>query len=220
MQKKSFTFFLFTVFVPLLLAGCGREETFENFKSTIETVGKFADSLVEINDGVSESQSSDITGNTTINGEFSKKSSDSAGILTDMSEIGLTDEDGNGKNYVFVYADESFNATYITDHWKIIDSYKITNNSDIIIICQALIAEHPVHGSDKVSYRTAEDMAYEWSQHNLAYEVLSDDTIWKEKSKDVDLNPEDQGKTFIEIYEDRTGKKFDITEFLKKNSGK
>lgn len=223
MQKKSITFLIMTVFTSLFLVGCHGEETIDNLKSTIETVGKFADSLAQINDEASESRSSDsVTGyaNEESDDESAKTSSKSIGILTKASDIELTDVDGKGKNYVFSYADESFYATYTTDNWKIIDSYKITNKSDLIIICQALIDAHPVHGSDKENYRTAEDMAYEWTQHNMAYELLSDDTVWKQKSKDVDLNPEDQGKTFIEIYEDRTGKKFDIREFLNKSSGK
>ena len=57
-------------------------------------------------------------------------------------------------------------------------------------------------------------MAYEWLQHDMAYEFLSDDNAFKEKARDVDLNPEDQNKDFEEIYEDRTGKEFDISDFL------
>ena len=55
-----------------------------------------------------------------------------------------------------------------------------------------------------VSYRTAEDMAYEWIQHNIAYEILSEDSPWKEHVKHVDLNPEDQGKNLKELYKSRT----------------
>lgn len=47
------------------------------------------------------------------------------------------------------------------------------------LICQALADEHPVHGADLVSYRTAEDMAYEWQQHNIAYQLLSDDSPFR-----------------------------------------
>ena len=90
-------------------------------------------------------------------------------------------------------------------------------------ICQTLIDEHPVHGSDYESYRTADDMVYEWKQHNLAHKVLPDDNPWKETSGNVDFDPEDQGKSLEEIYEDRTGQKFsysehkdDIKEYLKR----
>jgi hypothetical protein len=131
-----------------------------------------------------------------------------SGILTSTADIGLTDSDGKGKNYVFTYGDSSYTAIYWDDHWKIMDSYLIGNSNDMIIICQALIDLHPIHGADHESYRTADDMAYEWLQHNIAYEFLPEDNVWRQKSKDVDFNPDDQGKSFIEIYEQRTGKEF------------
>ncbi|WP_026663425.1 hypothetical protein [Butyrivibrio proteoclasticus] len=137
-----------------------------------------------------------------------------SGILTSTADIGLTDSDGKGKNYVFTYGDSIYTAIYWDDHWKIMDSYLIGNSNDMIIICQALIDLHPIHGADHESYRTADDMAYEWLQHNIAYEFLPEDNVWRQKSKDVDFNPDDQGKSFIEIYEQRTGKEFkwsDIT---------
>ena len=74
----------------------------------------------------------------------------------------------------------------------------------MIIICEALKTEHPIHSADYESYRTAEDMAYEWIQHNLAYELLSDDSEWKYHAKDVDINPEDQGKSVYDLYRERT----------------
>ena len=130
MQKKSITFLIMTVFTSLFLVGCHGEETIDNLKSTIETVGKFADSLAQINDEASESRSSDsVTGyaNAESDDESAKTSSESIGILTKASDIELTDVDGKGKNYVFSYADESFYATYTTDNWKIIDCEKIKN---------------------------------------------------------------------------------------------
>ncbi|MBP3274595.1 MAG: hypothetical protein J6L93_06295, partial [Butyrivibrio sp.] len=89
-------------------------------------------------------------------------SSSTAGILKSAADIELTDTDGNGKNYHFYYAGDDFTAIYTTDNWKVKNSYKIHSEADMIIICQALIDEHPVHGKDMESYRTAEDMAYEW----------------------------------------------------------
>ena len=156
------------------------------------------------NESAEESQNN--TGNTAGN--------QASGILTSTADIGLTDSDGKGKNYVFTYGDSIYNAIYWDDHWKIMDSYLIGNSNDMIIICQALIDLHPIHGADHESYRTADDMAYEWLQHNIAYEFLPEDNVWRQKSKDVDFNPDDQGKSFIEIYEQRTGKEFkwsDIT---------
>ena len=104
MQKKSITFLIMTVFTSLFLVGCHGEETIDNLKSTIETVGKFADSLAQINDEASESRSSDsVTGyaNAESDDESAKTSSESIGILTKASDIELTDVDGKGKNYVF-----------------------------------------------------------------------------------------------------------------------
>jgi hypothetical protein len=34
--------------------------------------------------------------------------------------------------------------------------------------------------------------------------------------KDVDFDPEDQGKSYEELYEDRTGRKLDLKEMLRK----
>ena len=67
------------------------------------------------------------------------------------------------------------------------------------------------------SYRTIDDLVYEWQQHNLAYELLPDDNSWRSHAKDVDLDPADQGKSLTEIYEARTGSKLDINK-LKNNS--
>lgn len=127
-------------------------------------------------------------------------------------DIQIIDIDGNSKNYSFVYKNEAYYAVYTTDNWKIIDSYKITNTQDIIVICSKLIEIHQVHGKDMNSYRTPEDMAYEWLQHNIAYQVLPDENPWKLNAKDVDLDPKDQGKNLAQIYEDRTGIKFDLKD--------
>ena len=50
------------------------------------------------------------------------------------------------------------------------------------------------------SWRSPEDMMYEWVQHNLAYEYLPESSEWKIRAKDVDLNPEDQGKSMREMF--------------------
>ena len=144
-----------------------------------------------------------------------KEQLDEEGILSDPSDINLHDVDGKGKNYAFTYDGEEYSAVYTKDNWKIINSYKIANNEDMKIICSALIEEHPVHGSDMESYRTPDDMAYEWEQHNVAYAFLPDDNRWKARTKDVDLNPEDQGLSFTEIYERQTGKQMTIDELMK-----
>lgn len=146
--------------------------------------------------------------------ESSENSTRTAGILISTEDINLHSADGGEKNYSFTYGEEEFSAVYWEDHWKIIDSYKIQDSGDMVIICQALIDVHPIHGLDMETYRTPEDMAYEWIQHNLAYEYLPEDNEWRQKSKDVDFNPEDQGKSFIEIYEQRTGKEFKFSEIM------
>ncbi len=132
------------------------------------------------------------------------------GILSGVDDVALTDLTGAGTDYAFIYDGTPYSAKYTPDNWEIKDSYKITNAMDMAIICQALINEHPIHGRDMVSYRTCDDMAYEWIQHNVAYSFLPEDSKWVESVKNVDFDPKDQGKSYRELYEDRTGKKFDI----------
>ena len=138
----------------------------------------------------------------------------SAGSLDSTADIVLVPTDDYGENYVFEYGGEEFSAYFDSTSWKVYDSYKITNHHDIVVICQALLDEHPVLGSDWESVRTADDMAFEWEQHNLAYTMLPADSHWRDDAKDVDLDPDDQGKTFQEIYESRTGHEFDIRNYL------
>lgn len=135
----------------------------------------------------------------------------STGYIVDAVEIKKIDD----SNYEFEYNGEIFKVLYVTDTWKIYDSYKITNSNDIRKICKTLIDIHPIYGRDMVSYRTEDDMAYEWMQHNLAYQVLPDSNSFKNSAKDVDLDPNDQGKSLVEIYEDRTGQKLDLRSLLK-----
>ena len=85
------------------------------------------------------------------------------------------------------------------------DSYKITNKKDMKIICQALSDEHQVPSRDGQSYRTAEDMAYEWDQHNKIHMVAPEDSATRERTKNVDLDPEDQGKTYKDLYNENLG---------------
>lgn len=129
-----------------------------------------------------------------------------------FGDINLRDIYGGGSNYLFTYKGEDYTAIYYYDNWCIYDSYKITNGFAMKKICQALIDEHPIHGSDYESYRTAKDMVYEWKQHNIAYAVLPDDNPWKTTTGNVDFDPEDQGKSLEELYEDRTGEEFDFAE--------
>ena len=124
----------------------------------------------------------------------------SGSILSSVDDIGLSVSDTD--TCYFTYDGESFKAVYTPDNWTIYDSYRVRNSRDMKIICEALIAIHPIHGSDMVSYRTADDMAYEWLQHNIAYEFLPDSS-YKQSAKDVDLDPQDQGKSLEELFSSR-----------------
>ena len=128
----------------------------------------------------------------------------SASELSSVDDVVLVPTDDYACGYVFDYGGEEFIAYFDTYSWRVYDSYKITNHGDIVTICQALINVHPVYGADWESLRTAEDMAYEWEQHNLAYRMLPVNSRWHDDAKDVDLDPYDQGKSFNEIYESRT----------------
>lgn len=162
-------------------------------------------------DGTTTSENSDSA---TISYDSAANGSTGGGILKSTADINLTSADGGTKNYTFTYNGETFKAKHTADHWTLYDSYKINSKSDMMIICQALIDLYPVHGSDMVSYRTAEDMTFEWQQHNLGYMFLGEKSEWASHLKDCDFDPSDQGKTFDEIYKDRTGKDFKFSDFL------
>ncbi len=141
-------------------------------------------------------------------------SSIQSGLLTSAEDIALTAQDDQGKNYTFTYDNKEYTAIHTTDHWKIKNSYDINIEADMYIICQALIDLHQIHGKDMVSYRTADDMVYEWEVHNLAYAMISDDDPMKSHVRDVDFDPQDQGCNYEEIYYNHTGKEFDLSQFL------
>lgn len=139
---------------------------------------------------------------------------ESDALLTSASDLNFTCQDPSSGKYTFSYNGEVFSANFTTDNWKIIDSYKINNEHDMTIICQTLIDEHPIHGADMTSYRTADDMVYEWFQHNLLYEMLPSDSQWIGHAKDVDFDPKDQNRSFEELYEDRTGKTLSFEDII------
>ena len=148
------------------------------------------------------------------------ESSSAAGILSSAEDIDLRlaglDEPGYVKTYYFTYDGQKFTAQYMEDNWTICDSYRITDKADMEIICEALLDAHPVHGCDMISTRTPEDMAFEWEQHNIAYESLPEGNEWRESAKDVDFDPADQGKTLIEMYRERTGKELLPEDLLRR----
>ena len=179
------------------------------------TDGNVADNQVSGSeyDGTNEPDGTESNGESPVSDNAQEP--EETGKLLSVEDIGLHAVDGSGRNYAFLYNQEEFSAQYTPDNWKIVDSCKITDADDIVIICQALSDVHPVHGRDMESFRTPEDMAFEWLQHNIAYTFLPDDSPWKQNVKDVDLNPADQNKTLEEMYEDRTGQKFRAEDFLR-----
>ena len=205
-----------TVLLTALLSSCGN--TVSNNDVSSNSVGAEVLSVAEREVSAESIAESESTAEETP-AEESSSAEDVVEIITDMNEeaeeekgllesaedIQLTDVDGWETNYTFIYDGETYNAVYTPDNWKIIDSYKITSEADMIIICGALAEVHPVHGCDGESFREPEDMAYEWVQHNIAYEILPDDNSWKANAKDVDINPADQNKSLYEMYKSKTG---------------
>ena len=124
-------------------------------------------------------------------------------VLSEPPEITYEYSDGYYEYYSFDYADEVFEVLHEYDNWKIFDSNKIRNSKDMQLICEALLDIYPVHGVDLESYRTPEDMAYEWIQHNIVYEMPLTDARYKESAANVDLDPGDQNKTIVEMFKDR-----------------
>ena len=216
------------------LSGCSKdgEDTLfepignENESQIIETEQEESDeTVIETDDATDRETEDTVETETNDSGSEEKdnfaesdvvgiRSAEEGGILTSAEDINLQDVDGQGTNYSFTYNSENYSAVYRTDNWTIYNSYKISSMSDMTIICQALIDIHPIHGRDMSSYRSADDMVYEWMQHNIAYAALPDDSELKSHARDVDFNPEDQGRSFEELYKDRTGKDLDINDIL------
>lgn len=105
----------------------------------------------------------------------------------------------DGTYFSFIYDDEEFLVRYDEDNWRIYDSYKITDSDDIYAIVEALNEIHPIHSKDYTGYRSVEDMRDEWLMHNLAYRILKDDPVYRERAKNVDLDPEDEGLSLQEF---------------------
>ena len=199
-MKKAFCILM--VFTIILLSGCesiDMEQVADKGKDYLRTTQE------KVKQEVKEQVKKELA---------EQDGSAEPGILSGVDDVALTDLTGAGTDYAFIYDDVPYSAIYTPDNWEIKDSYKITNAMDMAIICQALINEHPIHGKDMVSYRTCDDMAYEWVQHNIAYSFLPEDSKWIESVKNVDFDPKDQGKSYRDLYEDRTGKKFDIPDIL------
>ena len=145
---------------------------------------------------------------------LSTVTSTTPGLLSSAEDLNIAPVGDKDGYYSFTYDGRECTAIHTTDHWRIIDSYEINSEADMLIICQALIDLHQIHGKDMVSYRTADDMVYEWEVHNLAYFLVEDDDPMKERLKDVDFDPKDQGCTFDEIYYNHTGKELDLSDIF------
>jgi hypothetical protein len=48
-------------------------------------------------------------------------------------------------------------------------------------------------------------MAYEWDQHNKIYMIAPEGGWTKERTRNVDLDPEDQGKSYKDLYQENLG---------------
>lgn len=121
-------------------------------------------------------------------------------IISTPPETDLAYSDGYFEYFTFTYAGEEFTALHEYDNWQIRDSYRIRNSKDMELICRALIDIYPVHGRDNESYRTPEDMAYEWIQHNIVCEMPEIDKNWLDRARNVDLDPDEQNMSLWEMY--------------------
>ena len=195
-------FALFVAAISVCSCSLGNEISVSQTQADTNTTTSSVAETASPTGSVSGSETTVTT--TTTAKKTGKKEKKDSGLLSSTDDIGLT-ETGEG-SYTFTYSGESYNAYYTTDNWKIVDSYKITNKNDMIIICKALSDIHPIHTNDYEGYRTPEDLAYEWEQHNTAYSVLPDSSKWKANAKDVDLDPKDQGKSFLQMARDRLSK--------------
>ena len=207
---------LFLVLIGCMLTSCGsvvsrNDSHISSVAGDISSVAETetsAESIAQANSessDIPDTESSSAKHTEEVITEMNEEAAEEKALLTSADDLQLTDVDGWETNYTFVYDGEVYNAIYSPDNWKIVDSYKITCEADMIIICGALADIHPIHGSDGESYREPEDMAYEWIQHNIAYSILPDDNSWKANAKDVDINPADQNKSLYEMYKSKTG---------------
>lgn len=181
----------------VLLCGCSDNNTYDSgYMAAANAFSEKSDLTYSVQPTTAQAETS--TG-------YQYQESGYKGLLDSSADINLHDINGRGTDYAFVYDGEEYRAVYEPDIWHIMDSYRIDNYYDLAIICQALSDIHPIHSADMTGYRTAEDMATEWQQHNLAYFILPPDSQWKENAKNVDLDPDDQGRSMLELFMDRAG---------------
>ena len=136
------------------------------------------------------------------------RSQDDSSHLEKASDINLSyvKTEETKAIYNFDYNSNTYTAIYSTDsaEWHINNSYQIENHDDIVLICSELIQEKPVPGIAEGTHRTASDLTYEWEQHNIAYYYLEPFNIpVKNSVANVDLNRDDQGKSWLQLAWDR-----------------
>ena len=134
----------------------------------------------------------------------------SAGESPSLSETELELTETDDDIYAFSYGGETFTAQYtpyIGGNWKVVDSYKITNRADMVIICERLLKLNKVRGRI-TRWRTAKDMADEWEIHNRGYSLALAYSMEgaAARLKDVDMDKKDQGKTFDDFLAEFLGR--------------
>ena len=205
-MKNIISFICTTVIAAVSLCSCSDNNTsFEPLSSAYEAETTTVTTAVTAKPATTVKTTAEAAVTETVQTTAAETAVSAVSLLSSPGDIALTDTDGLGQNYTFTYGEETFRALYEPDNWHIYNSCMIEDHNDIVLICQALITEHPIHGADMQSMRTAEDMAYEWEQHNIAYYLLPESSRWKEDTRDVDLDAKDQGKSLLELFMDRVG---------------
>ena len=105
-----------------------------------ETASEVADKAVDVSKEILKDYAKDKLKEATEEALKSESEDAPEAVYESASDFVLTDTDGAGENYTFDYDGETFSAFYTPDNWKIIGSYRINNASDMLIICQGLIA--------------------------------------------------------------------------------
>ena len=131
---------------------------------------------------------------------FEASDGDKPTLSEDEPEIIYNGSDGSAESYSFTCGGESFTALYTPysgGDWKVVDSYRITDRADMVMICEKLYRLHKIEGRI-TRYRTAKDMADEWEIHNQGYTIAKGYSMDSAAArlKDVDMDRKDQGKTF------------------------
>lgn len=184
----------------LLLCGCGSSSSLADSSQSTST----APTSTTTTTSATTSETTTTTTTTTTATTTTTTTTQVTTRAEAAQQVVLKDTDGQGRNFTFELGGVQFTAEFSyrydgKENWRVYDSYKITNESDMIAVCKALIAVHTIRGRDLVSLRTPQDMAEEWKIHNQVHEMLGEGDI-KEHCKDVDFDPDDQGKGYADYF--------------------